>query len=202
MWRFRPDLTLTQVNWRSAFEFDGNRATVSLSPLLYPQAHSPAAVSAWRSQSKFKVFSDAQGKWRDDLFHQQRAAYRLLLNIPPTVMLRSQSWCGCTTWDGFSFCCPSPPPNSTNWDHSMIFSCSTTLYFRLWQDMCSNVTRQHIQCQAAKHWTTNPTNPFPCARIILTTRFQECGWPRDYSCLAMESKNVDVQMFFGHKLME
>lgn len=202
MWHFCPDLTFTQVDRLSAFDFDGNRAAVSLSPLLYLQAHSPAAVSAWRSQSKFKVFSDAQGKTRDDLFHQQRAAYRLLLNIPPTVMLCSQSWPGCTTYEmGFPFVVLlllllilrigiivwfSPVPQ-------------LCLYFHLWQDTCSCVTWQSAQCQAAKHWTTNPTNPFPCAKIISTTRFQECGWLSDCLCLAMEIKNVDVQMFLVTK---
>lgn len=46
MRHFGPDLTFTQVNQRSPFDFDGSGATVPLSPLSYPQALSPAALSA------------------------------------------------------------------------------------------------------------------------------------------------------------
>lgn len=158
MRHFGPDLTFTQVNPCSAFDFDGSRASVPLSPLLYPQALSPAALSAYRSQGNFKVFSDAQGKPRDDLFHQQRAAYRLLLTIAPTVMLCSRR---CTAYEmGFPFAVPTFPLvqwiGVTVWFSSVLHLC---YYLHLGQDLCFSITWQSIQHQVAKDWTTS-SNPF------------------------------------------
>lgn len=110
MQHFCPDLPFTQVDWRSASDFDGSRTAVSLSPFSYPQARSLAAA-AYRNHSKFKVFSDAQGKPRDDLFDQQRATIEYSTNY--NALLLELTWLH-YIWDGFYFCCPSPPPNLTN----------------------------------------------------------------------------------------
>lgn len=66
----------------------------------------------------------------------------LLLNIPPTVMLCSWSWPGCTTYEmGFTFVAPLllliQWIRVAFWFFSAPHIC---LYFHLWQGMCLRVT--------------------------------------------------------------